>query len=616
MLKPMLPTLVFDHPKHGKWLYEIKYDGFRGILDCQEHQCFLWSRNGKNLLPQFPELTEYLASLQEQLKPWLPLKIDGELVMLENDYKANFSQLQIRGRIKTKGKIGEASQLRPCRFLAFDLLEMTGQSTTQMAYDSRKQQLSSLFNQLDLPLSPAYEDDKLLQFIPYEEDFEQLAKRMYDYNSEGIVAKQKGSIWEEGKRSRHWMKIKNWKTVSCFITGYDEENHYFYIGVFDEKQSIIPLGVFINGLDTETKNALRETVISNSHSQEGSLFIMEPAICLDLYFLEWKGGAQLREPFFKQLRLDLTADQCSFNEFLIKDAAFPSEIDISHPEKPLWEENHVKKIDFLRYLRKISPYLLPFLENRLLTVIRAPHGEFGEFFYQKNKPNSAPDFVESIPYEDNQMIVCNHLETLIWLGNQLAIEYHIPFQTINDRFVSEIVIDLDPPSQEEFQLAVQAALIIKRVLDSFSLTGFVKFSGNKGMQVYIPLPESQYTWDETRVFTEFLAKFLVGYHPHLFTIERLKKNRQGKLYVDFIQHAEGKTIIAPYSVRLPSKGLVAAPLYWYEINEKLDPKSFTIDEVSKRVETIGNPFSTFFTSKEQQPFDQVLQMIHRDSPNL
>ncbi|WP_242698427.1 DNA ligase D [Bacillus sp. SD088] len=615
MLKPMLPTLVFDHPKHGKWLYEIKYDGFRGILDWQEHQCFLWSRNGKNLLPQFPELTEYLASLQEQLKPWLPLKIDGELVVLENDYKANFSQLQIRGRLKTKGKIGEASQLRPCRFLAFDLLEMTGQSTTQMAYDSRKKQLSSLFNQLDLPLSPAYEEDKLLQFIPNEEDFEQLANKMYDYNSEGIVAKQKGSIWEEGKRSRHWMKIKNWNTVSCFITGYDEENHYFYVGVFDEEQSMIPLGVFINGLDTETKNALRETVLNNSQSQKGSLFIMEPAICLDLYFLEWK-GAQLREPFFKQLRLDLTPDQCSFNEFLIKDAAFPSGIDISHPEKILWKENHVKKIDFLRYLRKISPYLLPFLENRLLTVIRAPHGEFGEFFYQKNKPNSAPDFVESIPYDDNQMIVCNHLETLIWLGNQLAIEYHIPFQTINDRFVSEIVIDLDPPSQEEFQLAVRAALIINRVLNSFSLTGFVKFSGNKGMQVYIPLPESKYTWDETRVFTEFLAKFLVAYHPHLFTIERLKKNRQGKLYVDFIQHAEGKTIIAPYSVRLPSKGLVAAPLYWHEINEKLNPKSFTIDEVSKRVETIGNPFSTFFTSKEQQPFDQVLQMIHRDSPNL
>lgn len=610
----MLPTLVFDPPQQGKWLYEMKYDGFRGILDWRETECFLWSRNGKNLLPQFPELEVYLKFLQEKFSPWLPLKIDGELVILENDYKANFSQIQIRGRLNTKNKIEEVSVLRPCHFLAFDLLEMTGQSKTQMAYVSRKKQLFSIFKQLDLPLSPSYGAEKLIQFLPNVADYDQLAKQMYEYNSEGIVAKQAASIWQEGTRSRQWVKIKNWKTVSCFITGYDEENQYFYLGVYKEEQTILPLGGFVNGLDTETKNALRQTVINNSRFKKGSIFLMEPAICIELYFLEWKGG-QLREPFFKQLRLDLTPDQCTFHQFLIQDAAFPEEIEITHPEKPLWKENAVKKIDFLRYLRKVAPYLLPFLENRLLTVIRAPHGEFGEFFYQKNKPDSAPDFVESIPYDDNQMIVCNHLKTLIWLGNQLAIEYHIPFQTINDNFVSEIVMDLDPPSQEYFQMAVEAALIIKKVLDSFSLIGFVKFSGNKGMQVYIPLPDSQYTWEDTRVFTEFLAKFLVSYNPHLFTIERLKKNRDGKLYVDFIQHAEGKTIIAPYSVRLPSKGLVATPLYWHEINEKLNPKSFTMDEVSKRVENIGNPFSGFFSSKKQQPFGQVLESIQKDSFN-
>ncbi|MBP1916627.1 bifunctional non-homologous end joining protein LigD [Lederbergia galactosidilyticus] len=614
MLKPMLPTLVFDPPTQGKWLYEIKYDGFRGILEWKENECFIWSRNGKNLLPQFPELEEYLKALQEQFHPWLPLKMDGELVILENDYKANFSQIQIRGRLKAKSKIKEAALQRSCRFLVFDLLEVAGQSNTKIPYVSRKEQLFSMLKQLDLPLSPTCGTEKLIQFIPNAEDFHLVTKKMYDYNSEGIVAKQDAGTWEEGKRSRQWVKIKNWKTLSCFITGYDEENQYFYIAVYKDEQRIMPLGGFVNGLDTETKDALRKIVINNSHSKKGSIFRMEPAICIDLYYLEWK-GEQLREPFFNQLRLDLTPDQCSFNYFLIKDAAFPQEIDISHPEKQLWAGHNVTKVDYLRYLRKIAPYLLPFLENRLLTVIRAPHGEFGDYFYQKNKPDSAPDFVKSIPYDDNHMIVCDTLETLIWLGNQLAIEYHIPFQTVDDDYVSEIVIDLDPPSQEHFQMAVEAAAIIKKILDSFSLTGFVKFSGNKGMQVYIPLPDSRYTWEETRIFTEFLAKFLVSYNPALFTIERLKKNRHGRLYVDFIQHAEGKTIIAPYSVRLPSKGLVAAPLYWHEINEQLNPKKFTIAEVNKRIETIGNPFAAFFYTKKHQPFAQVLKTIQNDSFN-
>src|SRR5690606_24109075 len=95
-----------------------------------------------------------------------------------------------------------------------------------------------------------------------------------------------------------------------------------------------------------------------------------------------------------------------------------------------------------------------------------------------------------------------------------------------------------------------------------------------------------------------------------FTIERLKKNRGGKLYVDFIQHAEGKTIIAPYSVRNHSKGLVAAPIFWDEINEELSPTSFTIQSVQKRLQTLGDPFSHIFVTKKEQPFQQVLDMIN------
>ncbi|MBS4194408.1 DNA ligase D [Lederbergia citri] len=607
-MKPMLPTLGFEPPQQGEWLYEIKYDGFRGILEWTKDRSFLWSRNGKDLMPQFPELEEFLHSKQKEASKFLPLILDGEITILENEYKANFGQLQIRGRMKTKQKIEESSRIRPCKFLVFDLLSQKGSSTEKINYIKRKELLLSLCEKLGFSLHPNIGEESIVQYLPSTSDFFSISETMKNFMSEGIVAKKTNSSWETGKRTTSWIKIKNWKTVSCFLTAYDQNNGFFYAGVYKD-QEIFSLGNFINGMDIETKTALRKAIIENAQ-KNGEILYIHPSICIDLHYIEWNGEQQLREPFFNKIRFDLHPDACTYEQFLIADATFPPEISITHPDKILWQNGSVTKLDFLRYLRKCSSMMLPFLKNRPLTLIRAPHGEFGESFYQKNKPDTTPDFIDSYFHESNEMIVCNNLRTLIWLGNQLAIEYHIPFQTMDSPFVSEIVFDLDPPSREDFHLAIKASLILKKILDSFSLTSFVKLSGNKGMQVYIPLPNNKYTWEETRVFTEFVAQFMITYAPDSFTIERLKKNRGGKLYFDYIQHAEGKTIVAPYSVRNHSNGLVAAPIFWQEINDRLNPADFTIKNVIERINKWGDPFSAFFTCKDDQPFDKALQMIN------
>ena len=139
------------------------------------------------------------------------------------------------------------------------------------------------------------------------------------------------------------------------------------------------------------------------------------------------------------------------------------------------------------YLQRISPYMLPFLKDRLLTVIRFPHGVPGESFYQKNSPDYVPDFVATKKMDDINYIMCNDIETLLWLGNQLALEFHIPFQTVHTNNPTEIVFDLDPPSVKEFSLAVEAAQQMKVIFDQFRLHSFVKTSGGKGIQLYIPI---------------------------------------------------------------------------------------------------------------------------------
>ncbi|GGH88406.1 bifunctional non-homologous end joining protein LigD [Pullulanibacillus pueri] len=275
--------------------------------------------------------------------------------------------------------------------------------------------------------------------------------------------------------------------------------------------------------------------------------------------------------------------------------------------KPLWPKRDLIKADYFKYVYDIAPYMLPFLKNRALTLLRYPHGADGEAFFQKNCPDYAPDFIETADIEGIHYIVGHDLKTLIWLANQLAFEIHVPFQTIESHQPSEIVIDLDPPSRDYFSLAKEAALMLKDVLDRLALISFVKTSGNKGLQLYLPLPDQMFSYEDTRLFTSFLADYLVEMKPDLFTTERLKKNRGNRLYVDYIQHAEGKTIIAPYSVRGNEDALVATPLYWNEVNDDLRPERFPLDQIKNRLEQKGCPFASFFEAKKRQPFAKVLQ---------
>ena len=286
------------------------------------------------------------------------------------------------------------------------------------------------------------------------------------------------------------------------------------------------------------------------------------------------------------------------------------ELTITNAEKLLWKG--VTKADYLNYLARISPLMLPFLHNKPLTVIRYPDGINGEAFYQRNCPEYAPDFIKTVEHHDNNYIICSDLPSLLWLGNQAAIEFHIPFSPYQTEKPSEIVFDLDPPSKEAFYLAVQAAKQLKANLDRLHLTGFLKLSGNKGLQIHIPLPFDTFTYEQTKVFTSFMAKFLVETNPNLFTIERLKKNRNDRLYIDYVQHASGKTIIAPYSPRGNAEGIVAAPIEWNELTDELTPTDFSMENVLKRKLT---PFRHYEKVRDEQPLKKILDWLLIEKTN-
>ncbi|TDL31314.1 DNA ligase D [Jeotgalibacillus sp. S-D1] len=607
-MKPMLLTPASDLPQGNEWIYEIKYDGFRCLILWEERTPKLISRNEKPLNKMFPEIVQFCEDLYDEIIPHLPLLLDGEIVHLINSYQSNFSVVQTRGRMSSKSVIQDHMNNFPCHFVIFDLLTVNGESLMESTLSKRKEQLKKLFKALSLPLQVDYLDTNKLQAIDHFKKRDDAWNKTVSANGEGIIAKKKNSKWQIGKRSSHWLKQKNWRYVSVFLTRWDKNNGYFLGAVYDPQNSALEVVHFRHGLTAEEEKTLMELFQSRGEKKSSTVWELPPSICVDIACIDFD-GKHLREPRFHAFNFEKSPDDCTWKSLNRQLHPLPEKVDITHPDKPVWPAVGLDKDDYLLYLQLIAPRLLPFLKDRLLTVIRYPHGANDERFYQKNCPDYAPGFVLTKQVEDIRYILCNDMETLLWLGNQLALEFHIPFQTIDTARPTEIVFDLDPPSVNEFSLAIEAAIRMKAIFDQFGLHSFVKVSGGKGLQVYLPLPKNAFTYEETRLFTSFVCTFLCEQEPQWFTTERLKKNRGNKLYLDYIQHDEGKTIIAPYSPRGNEQGLVAVPLNWEEINDSLTPALFPLPAVLERMKRQSDPFSSFRQQADDQPFADVLRQL-------
>lgn len=282
---------------------------------------------------------------------------------------------------------------------------------------------------------------------------------------------------------------------------------------------------------------------------------------------------------------------------------------ITNPEKVFWPEQPITKLDYIRYLIEMAPYLLPYLKDRCLTTIRYPDGIHGKSFYQKNIPEYAPDWIPTHGWRDTDYILANDLPTLAWLGNQACLEFHAAFNLVQgESYPTELVFDLDPTDLQNYDLVLEISLRIKEVLDSLGLNSQPKTSGASGLQIYIPI-DPIYVYKETHLLNKFIAQYVADRFPDKVTIERLVKNRGNKLYFDYIQHGEGRTLPAPYSTRAREAGSVSSPVTWEEVKKGFLPSDFTLHTIRERVNLVGDLFSTITTDKNSQSLDPLLQFL-------
>lgn len=604
-MKPMKLTGVEDIPEKRGWIYEAKYDGFRCVIVWEKKTPKLLSMSGKTLNTTFPEIIIFCEEMYDQVKNFLPLTFDGELVYLENSFKSRFSTVQRRSRLGRR-TVKKHAEALPCYYVIFDLLHYKGEDLINETLTKRKQHLKTLCKKIDLPLSVNYRDSRCLQAVETFSTFDKLWKNIQVNHGEGAIAKRRSSRWKGGTRSKDWLKKKHWRFVTVVVTSFDPSNGYFTGAVYQE-HSLIDVVHFRHGLKEDEEKMLIALFQKNG-TKENDCWTLLPSICVDIACIDFD-GKHMREPRFVSFQLETLPEACKWETMQRQLMPLPENVELTSPEKPIWPSQNMTKDQYLIYLQSLAPLLLTHLNKRLITLIRFPHGATGEQFYQKHCPDYAPDFITTKTVYDIDYIICNDVETLLWLGNQLALEFHTPFQTIDTSCPTEIVFDLDPPSEKGFSLAIEAALQLKAVLDQFELACFVKTSGRKGLQVYVPLPTDQFSYVETRRFTSFVCQFLCEQEPQWFTTERLKKNRGNRLYLDYIQHDEGKTIIAPYSPRGTKDGLVATPVYWEEVEATLTPQQFSLPAVIERIKDKGDPFRTLRHVDNQDALARVLKTL-------
>lgn len=597
----MKPIASSDIPTGADWCYEVKYDGFRCILHWDKSgNIRLTSKNKKDLTPQFPEIVSFCQEKTASLQDFLPVRLDGELVILNNPYQGNFSRIQKRGRLKNATTILKASKDRPATLMAFDILELSGEDLSRKNFQSRKESLIAFFDQ------GLNEKSERIAFVNAFKNPDELWKIIFDYKGEGMIAKRTKSVYGHGKKHQDWYKIKNWRIIQGVLTAYDSKNDYFDVHVFKGNE-LHPVGKCKHGLNEDDFATVKKLFMTNGE-KNGIHYILPPAICAVIHTLDIYDG-ELREPEFERIAPEIKPEECTIDQLQLQLSMLPKQIEFANTDKFYWPDVRLTKGNYVAYMREISPYMLPFLEDRALTIIRCPDGVREESFFQKHLPSYAPEYIRGVGNGEEKLIVCDSLESLMWFANHGAIEFHVPFQGITSSKPREIVFDLDPPGRERFSWAIEAGLLIKQILDDLQLLSFVKTSGNKGLQIHIPIPEGSLSYEETGVFTQAIALTIESQLPDITTTERMKNKRHGKLYIDYVQHGKDKTIIAPYSARKTNDGTVSTPLFWDEVTEDLHPEKFTIANVVERVQTLGCPFRDYFKATDKQNLDRVSKLI-------
>jgi bifunctional non-homologous end joining protein LigD len=517
-----------------------------------------------------------------------------------------------------------------------------------------------------------------------------------------VIGKRAESRYETGKRSQSWLKVKPTVSGDFVIGGYTKGKGSraplgsILVGYWDKGKLRYASHVG-SGFDDATLGQVKARLAalgakSNPFDEEPELNApttwVEPKMVAEVSFQSWTEDGRLRAPVFVRLREDLDAKKIKRHSRVdgnpgteaarnaplgplgprLHGDDIVAQLDAAKGDFTLVVEGHKIKLtnlnrvywpadpslqqpaltkrDLLRYFAQVSPYILPHLADRPLTMIRMPSGIRGERFFQKHWEQDKPGFVETITVfsghkdEQHDYLLCNNVATLLWLAQSGTLEFHVwhsraapgadcaskstdyssSLEALEDsilNFPDWVVFDIDPyiysgnekPGGEPelntvaFEKGKEVAFHLRELLRTMSLDAIVKTSGKTGLHIFVPIQRTL-DFDAARHVSELVGRHLAALHPKDITVEWSIPKRTGKIFMDYNMNVRGKTLNVAYSPRGEPGAPVSMPLTWEEL-EHAHPLDFRLTNAPERLARTGDRWSDAYEIK--QDLDQALK---------
>jgi bifunctional non-homologous end joining protein LigD len=657
-VEPMTATLA-DRPfSDPDWLFELKWDGYRVQAHVRDGRVALYTRRGLDAAEYFPELAgpPNWIDAREAI-------LDGEVVALNAEGEPDFGLLQGRQRVTGRQRKGETVAPSALAYQVFDLLYLDGRSLLGEPLESRKRLLRSILRDTATIRYASHVEGDGEAFYDavavrgLEGVMAKLRRSRYESG-------RRSPAWLKIKpRSEQEFVVGGWTLregsdddLAALVVGTFEDGALRPAGKvgtgFDARERRRLMGLMAP--------MARSAAPFRPVPREKGAHWVEPKLVARVEFAEWTAAGNLRAPSYKGLEIDADpsavvrerprgaaearseaaaasapnpepaaaappdapgvppdAPGASPDELAALDA-LPGkgglwsiggrQLKLSNLDKILWPADGVTKRELIRYYATIAPYLLPYLRGRALTLQRYPDGIERAGFWQKQVPGHAPEWVEcwgrmsASKGEATEYLLADSAATLAWVANEAAIDIHpSTFEIEAPERPTWALVDIDPGIRTTWDELLLLARLYRTALEHLGLRGFPKLSGQRGIQVWIPI-EPAYSFDETRDWVAELSRKVAAATPELVSWKWEKSQRDGLARLDYTQNAWNKTLVAPYSVRPIPGAAVSAPIAWGELEDPdLRPDRWTIRTILERVGERGDLFAAALDLEQRLP---------------
>jgi bifunctional non-homologous end joining protein LigD len=600
-IAPQLCRSVERPPSGSGWAHEIKFDGYRVQLRVGNGKVTLKTRKGLDWTDRFPAIAKDAAALPDGI-------VDGEIVALNENGAPDFAALQ--------AALSEANT-DDLIFYAFDLLFDASNDLRRLPLSERKTRLGDWLGDSSSPARG------LIRYVEhFETGGDAVLKSACRLSLEGIVSKRleapyhsgRSDAWTKAKcRAGHEVVIGGWATTNgkfrSLLVGVRRGEHFVYLGRVGTGYSASKVKQLLPRLKAVKSTKSPFTGVGAPRS-EANILWTRPELVAEIEFAGWTGGGMVRQAAFKGLREDKPAKEVEVEKPVaprraqVPMPAAPAKagkvaskaggakpivmgVLISNPGKPLWPEagdaNAVTKLDLALFLEAVGPWMLPHIQGRPCSIIRAPDGIGGGQFFQRHAGPGASNLLElvKIAGDAKPYLQIDRAEGLAAVAQSGGLEIH-PWncQPNQPEIPGRLIFDLDPGPEVEFSAVVSAAKEMRERLNSLGLPSFCKTTGGKGLHVVAPLAAAKKAnWTQAKAFARDVCERMAADSPQLYLVNMAKKLRTGRIFLDYLRNDRTATAVAPFSPRARPGATVSMPLSWGQVKAGLDPKAFTIRTV-------------------------------------